>query len=272
MDSKKDKIIFEAKKKNYETIEDPECKDTIQAIKDNLESITYISLAGNSYSKDFCLSFAELLKTIPNLERLNINDIFVSRLKDDIPPSIEAITGALIGKTKFVALDISNNAVSVNGAQALTNFLENSPNLKTFLINNCGLGIQGSTILAGALKKGKVNLQVIAMARNRLENQGTIEIASALKEMDDIKEVYLFQDVIRKDGMIALLSALMDKKLKSLDIADNFINDESVEKFADFLEKNETLESLNVSDCNIQKEDNEKIVAAFEVKIRRKFG
>lgn len=264
MESAKEKVILEAKKKSYETIEDPACQDVVKAIKDNKETINYISLQGNSYSKDFCLSFAELLKDTKNIERLNINDTFVSRLKEDIPPSIEAITGSLIGKTKFVALDISNNAVSVNGSQALTNFLENSPNLKVFLINNCGLGIQGSTILAGALKKGKVNLEVIAMARNRLENAGTIEIASALKGMDAIKEVHLFQDVIRKDGMVALLDALMDKKLKTLDISDNFINEESVEKFAEFLEKNETIENLNVSDCNVQKEDNEKIVAALE--------
>jgi len=126
------------------------------------------------------------------------------------------------------------------------------------------LGIQGSTILANAFKKGKVNLEVLAMARNRLENEGTKAIASALEGMDKIKEVYLFQDVIRKDGMVALLDALMTKNLDTLDISDNFINEESVEKFCEFLEKNESIKNLNVSDCNIQKDDNKRIVEALE--------
>lgn len=208
---------------------------------------------------------------MPNIQRLNLNDIFVSRKKDDIPPALESLTGPLIGKPKFYAIDLSNNAISINGSKALSNFLENSTNLKVFLINNCGLGIQGSTIIAESLKKGKVNLEVIAMARNRLENPGTIAIASALKEMSAIKEVYLFQDVIRKDGMVALLDALMDKKVTTLDICDNFINEESVEKFSEFLEKNDSLVNLNVSDCNIQKADNKRIVAAFEVRLCQEF-
>lgn len=132
------------------------------------------------------------------------------------------------------------------------------------MVNNCGLGIDGSTIIAQALKKGGVNLEVIAMARNRLENQGAIEIASALENMSNIKEVHLFQDVIRKDGMIPLLKALKGKKLVTLDISDNFINEEAVEVFADFLESSESLENLNVSYCNIQEDDNERIVEALE--------
>jgi len=258
------KISLPSQKKNLESLDDEKCQEYVKAIQENKDTVTYIGLAGNSYSKNFCQGFAELIKAAPNLERLNANDMFVSRLKDDIPFSLEYLSGALIDKSKFIALDLSNNAVGPNGAQALSKFFESSPSLKIFLINNCGLGIQGSTILANAFKKGKVNLEVLAMARNRLENPGTIEIASALEGMDSIKEVYLFQDVIRKDGMVALLSALMTKKLGTLDISDNFINEESVEKFCEFLEKNESIKNLNVSDCNIQKDDNKRIVESLE--------
>jgi Ran GTPase-activating protein 1 len=258
------KVSLASQKKTYETVDDEKCQDAIKAIQENKDTITYLGLSGNSYSKNFCEGFAKLIKACPNIERLNANDCFVSRLKDDIPFSLEYLTGALISQPKFIALDLSNNAVGPNGAQAISNFLENSPNLRVFLINNCGLGIQGSTIIANAFKKGKVNLEVLAMARNRLENPGTIAIASALESMDRIKEVYLFQDVIRKDGMVALLSALMTKNLDTLDISDNFINEESVEKFCEFLEKNESIKNLNVSDCNIQKDDNKRIVESLE--------
>lgn len=167
---------------------------------------------------------------------------------------------------KLAALDLSNNAVGPNGASAISGYLEKAVSLKKFLINNCGLGIQGATIIAEALKKGKINLEVIAMARNRLEDDGTKAIASALAEMPAIKEVHLFQDVIRKGGMIPLLESLMDKKLETLDIKDNFINEDSVGVFCNFLGKCESLVNLNVSDCNIQEDDNERIVEALKVK------
>lgn len=144
-------------------------------------------------------------------------------------------------------------------------YLEKATSLRTFLINNCGLGIDGTTIIANALKTGGVNLEVIAMARNRLENQGTIEISSALKGMSNIKEVHLYQDVIRAEGMVPLLNSLMDKNLVTLDISDNFINGDAVPVFCEFLEKAKALQNLNVSDCNIQEDDNEKIVEAFKV-------
>jgi len=41
-----------------------------------------------------------------------------------------------------------------------------------FLINNCGLGIMGSTTIAQALKQGTPQLEIWAMARNRIEDAG----------------------------------------------------------------------------------------------------
>lgn len=56
-------------------------------------------------------------------KRLNINDIFVGRKKDEIPEAIGFIANALIGKN-LLALDISNNAVNPFGALALSVYLK----------------------------------------------------------------------------------------------------------------------------------------------------
>jgi len=58
---------------------------------------------------------------------------------------------SLIGK-KITYLNISNNAVSINGAKALLHFLEQASTLRSFLISNCGLGIFGMTEIAIGLK------------------------------------------------------------------------------------------------------------------------
>lgn len=56
------KVVFVSKKKNFDNIEDPDCKDAIKEINENKEAITYIALEGNSYSKEFCEQFGGLLK------------------------------------------------------------------------------------------------------------------------------------------------------------------------------------------------------------------
>jgi len=69
-------------------------------------------------------------------------------------------------------LDLSNNAIAPNGALALKPYLEKADSLKVLLINNCGLGIIGSTTISHALKVGTPNLEIWAMSRNRIEDSG----------------------------------------------------------------------------------------------------
>ena len=49
------------------------------------------------------------------MKDLNINDMFVGRLKDEIPKSIEFIATGLVG-SRLIRMDISNNAVNPFGA------------------------------------------------------------------------------------------------------------------------------------------------------------
>jgi hypothetical protein len=51
-------------------------------------------------------------------------------------------------------------------------YLEKADSLKVLLINNCGLGIIGSTTISHALKVGTPNLEIWAMSRNRIEDSG----------------------------------------------------------------------------------------------------
>ena len=160
---------------------------------------------------------------------------------------------------------MSNNAISLAGAKAISNFLENSPNLRILHISNGGVGPEGAVIIANALKAGKIPLEIISIARNRLENLGATALGEYLKDNKNIKEIHVFQNVIRKEGMIPLIDSLIDKDVITVDISDNFINEESVDKFCEFLEKNKSVKNLNVSDCNIDDKSARRIVESFQV-------
>jgi hypothetical protein len=65
------KAVIPSKKRNFDSIDDPDCKDVINHIKEHKSTITHISLEGNSYSKEFCEQFGEILKECDNLTVIN---------------------------------------------------------------------------------------------------------------------------------------------------------------------------------------------------------
>ena len=48
-------------------------------------------------------------------------------------------------------------------------------------MSNGGHGIDGTTYLAKAMFKGNLNLEVLTISRSRVEDDGMIELAKALK-------------------------------------------------------------------------------------------
>lgn len=221
-------------------------------------------LTGNSYSKKFCEELGELFKKSTKLTRVDIHDTFVSRLKTELPEAIGFLGNGLIGKN-IIELDISDNAVNPFGAIALSPFLSQANSLKTFLINNAGLGIDGVKTISAALAIGTPNLERLALTRNRAENEGAIALANALPNLNKLKELVIFQDVVKKDGMVKLLSALTAncKDLELLDIRDNFLREEAVEEITKLIKACTKLTALNISDCNIEEDENDAIIEAI---------
>lgn len=134
------------------------------------------------------------------------------------------------------------------------------------MINNAGLGIDGVKTIAAALAKGTPNLEKFAITRNRAENPGAIAISEALPKLTKLKELIVFQDVIKKDGMLALLKSLTANcpDLELLDIRDNFLKEETIEEMAKLIKASKNLKALNISDCNIEEDENDSIIEALE--------
>ncbi len=73
-------------------------------------------------------------------------------------------------------LNISNNAFGPIGVKSIDFFMRDTKYLTELYIENCGLGPEGSEVLANILleNKNRLNLEVLVISRNRLENKGTI--------------------------------------------------------------------------------------------------
>ena len=105
------------------------------------------------------------------------------------------------------------------------------------------------------------------MSRSRVECDGMVELAKALKKMTNLRSLSLHQNFIRAKGMTALFDALKGKEnMEVLNLRDNFIVEEAVDGLCDFIINATKLRVLNLADCNIKLKVNEPIIAALEVK------
>ena len=82
---------------------------------------------------------------------IDFSNIFVSRLRAEIPKSLEVMAISLLPK-QLIEIDLSDNAFGPDGIRAFECLLKEDKNLKILKVTNCGLGPEGGEMIAGALK------------------------------------------------------------------------------------------------------------------------
>ena len=67
-------------------------QDLIEKIEKDGHLVKYLDMYGNSYGVEFLDEFSVYLGQCVNLTHLNLNNIFVSRLKEEIPRGLLHLT------------------------------------------------------------------------------------------------------------------------------------------------------------------------------------
>ncbi|UMM25533.1 hypothetical protein L5515_005319 [Caenorhabditis briggsae] len=229
-------------------------------------SMKTLELRGNTLGIDAGVLIARALESHPELEKCLWSDLFTGRLKNEIPPVLEALgKGIIAAGAKIRELDLSDNAFGPIGADAIKELLE-SPSaytLETLKLNNNGLGIGGKQIaksLAECLRKSiavggenRLRLKTFIAGRNRLENPGAHALAATFKSLETVEWFDVRQNGIHEEGIRALVSALKhNRNLRHLWLEDNTVLPKGAKALARALESWPKLEVLNLSDCLIR--------------------
>lgn len=122
---------------------------------------------------------ANLLKSTnaPKLRTIDFSDIFVGRLRAELPKSLNVMAVALRTRP-LIEIDLSHNAFGPDGIRAFECLLREDTTLKVLKVNNCGLGPEGGEMIAEALEANHgLRLQVFHACRDRLENKGISALA-----------------------------------------------------------------------------------------------
>ncbi len=114
-----------------------EIQKVIDELREGKDNITGIELSSNSLGYDVAKALSDEIKNIANLTHVNYRDIFVSRLKTDLPKSLFELVTAIDGKN-ITILDLSDS-------ESLANAILSNDDLK---------------------------LDILSINRNRLEDKG----------------------------------------------------------------------------------------------------
>ncbi len=159
----------------------------------DLSKVTKITLGGNSYGFEACSWLAGLLTSnnTPRLKEIDFSNIFVSRLRSELPRSLEVMAQALLPK-QLIEIDLSDNAFGPDGIRAFECLLKDGKNLKILKVTNCGLGPEGGEMIAAALKSNsELKLTHFHAGRDRLEDKGISALAQVFEDMGTLVEIHV---------------------------------------------------------------------------------
>ncbi|WFD20031.1 Ran GAP Rna1 [Malassezia caprae] len=226
---------------------------------EKIEPLVEIHLGGNTLGVGACMALADVLKTKKTLKVADLADIFTGRLITEIPDALRALCDAMVDLPELQEVNLSDNAFGGRSAEPMVNLLTNNHHIRTLKLSNNGLGVSGGTIVADALyeaaqklkEKGETSqLCSVICGRNRLENGSAPHWARAFAAHGGLKEVRMYQNGIRMEGVKAICEGLSHcKDLEVLDLQDNTATFRGSHAVATALPNWPNLRVLNLSDC-----------------------
>ena len=200
------------------------------------------------------------------LQVADFADIFTGRLITEIPTALSALCDSLIDKEHLVEVNLSDNAFGGRSVDPIVPFLSKNPSFQIFRLNNNGLGPEGGTVIADALRDNaavrkaiptekRSNLRIFVCGRNRLEDGSASAWAEAFAAHGTLVEVRMPQNGIRMTGSATLAEGLAKNAgLELLDLQDNTLAQPGDQAFANALPSWPDLHTLNFSDCVLSEE------------------
>ncbi|ESW98722.1 hypothetical protein KL918_001887 [Ogataea parapolymorpha] len=240
--------------------------DSLKDIQPYLEELSskkdlkLIDISGNTISPE-CSKYlaAEIKKFSSTLLHLNLQDIYTSRDKNEIPASLKEFFPVILECSSLKVLNLSDNALGQDTIDILEEFLSSAKSVEHLILTNNGLGPFSGARVGKALyrlaklkeKENAPSLKTFWCGRNRLENGSVDYLAIGFKANSDLQEIRLYQNGIRPQGIAKLINQGLAhlNNLKVLDLQDNTFTVPGSLALASALPKWPELTELNVNDC-----------------------
>ncbi|ODV83280.1 hypothetical protein CANARDRAFT_238342 [[Candida] arabinofermentans NRRL YB-2248] len=240
--------------------------DTLQDIQpilddlDKFEILEKLDISGNTISSIASKHLVEkLIKFQKTLIDLNLQDIYTSRDRFEIPKSLNEFNTLIKNCDNLKILNLSDNAFGQDSIDVLEDVILNCKSVEHLILSNNGLGPFSGTRIGKSLYKLSItkknsnqsSLKTFWCGRNRLENGSIDYLSIGLKSNSDLQEIKLYQNGIRPSGISKLINFGIGKlsNLKSLDLQDNTFTLLGSVALSNNLKNWNHLIELNINDC-----------------------
>jgi len=168
----------------------------------------------------------------------------------DIPIIIEQ---AIVSK-QCTRLDLTNNEITFEGVILLANALDNNSTLTELNLYNNRINDKGVRALAFELSINNSTLKKLNLGFNEITDDGAQHLAQMLKTNRTLTHLWLQKNHITNRGLelLAGMLARHNWSLELLSLASNkSISDSTVNALVDMLKLNQSLQKLDVDECNL---------------------
>ena len=165
----------------------------------NRDGFTKIECFGNSYDPTSCKYIADLIRerSSEELWYADFSNMFVTRGKETLPPSIRTLVVSLVDKP-IQELHMHDNAFGPIGVDQFKEFLRTATHLTVLSVSNTGLGPEAAATIANSLQANEqTKLKKLRISRSRVEDNGALALAQYFSTYDTLEYLEIKQNSIR---------------------------------------------------------------------------
>lgn len=154
-----------------------------------------VFIAGrNRLENDGAKALAEVFRTIGTLEEIAMPQNGIYHV------GIAALSEAFTHNKNLEILNLNDNTIGPKGSEAISKVLPGLQNLKEINFGDCLLKTKGALLLAGGLKDGHKNLEVLVLGYNEIRSKGGVEVVKAMANKTKLKKLILSGNQFGSDG------------------------------------------------------------------------
>lgn len=255
-----EKHIFSIRNKGLKLDTENDIKPYLEELN-KLENVAKIDISGNTISSECSKLLAnEILKFKDTLVDINLQDIYTSRDRFEIPKSLSEFFPVLLQLPNLSILNLSDNAFGQDAIDVIDDFISKCTTVEYFIMTNNGLGpFSGARVGKALYRSAKLReqtensktLKAFWCGRNRLENGSCEALALGFRANKDLQEIKLYQNGIRPSGISKLINFGLSslENLQILDLQDNTFTLPGSYALSENIKNWPNLIELNVNDC-----------------------
>lgn len=231
-------------------------------------------IAGNSINGEGCSLIVDAIKT-----DINAKSLWLKRNPIGVD-GVSAVARMLEENSTLECLDLHNTGGGDKGIELLFKSLEKNNGLRILYLGANGITKVGARHIADyfqyCVDNNKEGIDSLWLDMNRMEDDGVIMIANALKNYKSLKRISFGSNRITHIAAKSVCNALIDhpnlimldfgmyKATSDMGEVPNDLRDEGAEVIADFIKNNKYLKVLNITQNAITNEGMKKIVDAYQ--------